>query len=116
MDAYIRQQWIHRAKQQQANITAYLQAQLAKTDVLVIPTTASVAPRKHAPLQEVEEVRTKTMQLTCIAGLAGFPQVTVPVLQEDGLALGISFIANKDCDLALLRFIDEQFGWKIDTI
>ena len=100
------------AKQQQANITAYLQNQLAVTDLLVIPTTASVAPRKHAPLQEVEEVRTKTMQLTCIAGLAGFPQVTVPVIQEDGLALGLSFIANKHCDLALLHFIDEQFGGK----
>ncbi len=97
-------------KTEQKRITKYLQQQLRSCDVLVIPTTASVAPRKNASLEEMEAVRTKTMQLTCIAGLSGFPQITVPVLREDGLALGLSFIANKGCDLSLLHFADTYFG------
>ncbi|MER1984959.1 MAG: amidase [Solibacillus sp.] len=97
-------------KMRQEQVTDYMQQQLLETDVLVIPTTASVAPRKNAPVQEVEDIRTKTMQLTCIAGLTGFPQVTVPVMRPDGLALGLSFIANKGCDRQLLHFVDEYFG------
>lgn len=97
-------------KARQEQVTDYMQQQLQETDVLVIPTTASVAPRKNAPASEIEETRTKTMQLTCIAGLTGFPQVTVPIMRPDGLALGLSFIANKGCDRQLLAFVDEHFG------
>ena len=97
-------------KIEQQHATAYLQQQLGDSDVLVIPTTASVAPRKNASLEEVEAVRTKTMQLTCIAGLSGFPQITVPVLRKDGLALGVSFIANRGRDRSLLQLVDTYFG------
>ena len=103
------------AKEQQGKITAHLQEKLSSEELLVIPTTASAAPRKHASPQEVESVRTKTMQLTCIAGLSGFPQVTVPVMRADGLALGLSFIARRGSDRALLHFINEQFGGKADA-
>ena len=97
-------------KMEQQRITTYLKRQLGPNGVLVIPTTASVAPRKNASLDEVEAVRTKTMQLTCIAGLAGLPQITVPVIRGDGLALGLSFIANSGRDRSLLRFVDTYFG------
>ena len=97
-------------KIEQQRITTYLKQQLGPDGVLVIPTTASVAPRKNASLDEVEAVRTKTMQLTCIAGLTGFPQITVPVLRSDGLALGLSFIANSGRDRSLLHFVDTYFG------
>ena len=100
-------------KTEQKNITAYLKDQLGDRGVVVIPTTASVAPHINSSLDEVEAVRTKTMQLTCIAGLTGFPQVTVPVLREDGLALGLSFIANKGQDRSLLHFVDTYFGGAI---
>lgn len=97
-------------KTEQQRVTNYLQHQLEARDVLVIPTTASIAPRKNASLEEVEAIRTKTMQLTCIAGLSGFPQITVPVLRKDGLALGLSFIANKGRDRSLLNFVNTYFG------
>ncbi|MER1999145.1 MAG: amidase, partial [Lysinibacillus sp.] len=97
-------------KIEQQRITAFLKQQLGHDGVLVIPTTASVAPYKNASLEEVEAIRTKTMKLTCIAGLAGFPQVTVPVLRSDGLALGLSFIANSGRDRSLLHFVDTYFG------
>lgn len=97
-------------KIEQQRITEYLQKEIGDKGLLVIPTTASVAPKKNASLEEVEAVRTKTMELTCIAGLAGFPQVTIPIKREDGLALGLSFIANKGRDRSLLHFVDATFG------
>jgi amidase len=91
-------------------IQEYLQKQIGEKGLLVIPTTPSIAPKKKATSEEVEDVRTKTMQLTCIAGLSGFPQVTVPIMRADGLALGLSFIATRGRDRALLHFVDQYFG------
>jgi amidase len=54
----------------------------------------------------MEQYRTKTMQLTCISGLAGFPQVTIPVVKENGIPIGLSFIANQYQDLKLLKWVN----------
>ncbi|QBK26066.1 amidase [Ureibacillus thermophilus] len=97
-------------KLKQLAIQEYLQKQIGEKGLLVIPTTPSIAPKKKATSEEVEDVRTKTMQLTCIAGLSGFPQVTVPIMRADGLALGLSFIATRGRDRALLHFVDQYFG------
>ena len=45
------------------------------------------------------------MMLCCIAGLAGLPQVTLPVIGEDGLPLGLSVIGGYGQDLRLLSWI-----------
>ncbi len=98
------------AKKQQAKITEMLGQLLKDNGVLAIPTAASVAPIKNAPAESVETIRAMTMQLTCIAGLSGLPQVTVPVFREDGMSLGLSFIANKCQDRSLLKFVRRYFG------
>lgn len=98
------------AKRQQAEITTILRSILTDNGLLVIPTAASVAPEKKAPAESVEDIRSMTMQLTCIAGLAGLPQITVPIFNKDGMALGLSFIANKNLDLSLLAFVRRYFG------
>lgn len=72
--------------------------------VLVIPTIPDVAPKRAARADIVEAVRTKTMALTCIAGLSGCPQITVPLI-VDGLPIGLSFIAAQGSDRALLQFV-----------
>ena len=98
------------AKKKQLEVTEMLNLLLSQKGLLVIPTTASAAPEKNAPTESVEGIRAITMQLTCIAGLAGLPQVTVPVFKRDGKALGLSFIANKSLDLSLLAFVRQYFG------
>jgi len=98
------------AKKQQAQITEKLNGLLKDDCLLVIPTAASVAPEKNASPQSVEHIRAMTMQLTCIAGIAGLPQVTVPLYRKDGMTLGLSFIANKYQDLSLLNFVKQNFG------
>ena len=100
------------AKNQQAELANRLYTLLGEDKILVLPTAASVAPKKNAPLEAVEQIRSSTMQLTSIAGLAGLPQVTVPIFTENGMALGLSFIANKHLDRSLLAFVSSYFGGK----
>jgi amidase len=42
------------------------------------------------------------MRLTCIAGLSGLPQVTLPVGSISGCPIGLSFIGWHGADEALL--------------
>ncbi|PYF08518.1 amidase [Ureibacillus chungkukjangi] len=91
-------------------IAEFMNRLLGDNGVLVLPTAASVAPVKNAPAESVESIRAMTMQLTCIGGIAGLPQVTVPVFREDGMALGLSFIASEGQDRSLLKFVRQLFG------
>jgi len=47
------------------------------------------------------------MQLSCIAGLGGLPQVTMPVRSRDGYPVGLSFIAGPGRDMRLLRWVGD---------
>jgi Asp-tRNA(Asn)/Glu-tRNA(Gln) amidotransferase A subunit family amidase len=68
--------------------------------VLVLPSASSVAPLVGADLQVT---RSATMRLTCLAGLAGLPAVSVPLTTADGLPCGVSMVAGKSRDRDLLR-------------
>lgn len=82
-----------------------LSALLNSNGLLVIPTTPGEAPMRNLTVEEMEQYRSKTMKLTCIAGLSGFPQVTIPLITENGNTIGLSFIANHHSDLKLLRWV-----------
>ncbi|PLS08638.1 amidase [Neobacillus cucumis] len=73
--------------------------------LLVIPSAPGEAPLRQLSTGEMEKYRTKTMQLTCIAGLSGFPQVTIPLMKRSGIPIGLSFIAGPNQDLKLLKWI-----------
>jgi amidase len=45
----------------------------------------------------------KAMAITCIAGLAGLPQVSIPLMSPDGEPLGVSLLGPAGSDLALIR-------------
>jgi hypothetical protein len=50
------------------------------------------------------ETRRNTLTLTCLAGLAGLPQVTVPLAQVVQCPLGISLVAAPGRDMILLSY------------
>ncbi|OBZ19013.1 amidase [Bacillus sp. FJAT-27264] len=81
---------------------------LGEDGLLVIPTAPCAAPVAGLHGEEVERTRARVMQLSCIAGLCGFPQVTVPYIDGEGWPVGLSFIAGPGRDLALLRWVEEQ--------
>ncbi|MFF2481189.1 amidase [Paenibacillus sp. NPDC058071] len=80
---------------------------LAEDSVLVIPTVPGKAPLREISGEASERARINTMQLCCIAGLSGLPQVTVPAGELEGAPIGLSFIAGPGQDLKLLAWVRE---------
>jgi amidase len=70
--------------------------------VLALPTAPSIAPSVQATEQELDHFRTRAMALTCIAGISGLPQVTIPAGTASGCPVGLSFIGWAGGDEALL--------------
>jgi len=87
-------------------ITARLDDMLAEGGLLVIPTAADIAPLKSMSAADSAGFRDRTLTLTCIAGLARLPQVTLPVAKVNGAPVGISLIARHGRDRALLALAE----------
>lgn len=81
--------------------------ELIGDDVLVLPSASSVAPRVGADLGPV---RTATMTLTCLAGLAGLPAVGIPLSTPAGLPVGACLVAAPGRDRDLLDLAVELAG------
>jgi amidase len=81
---------------------ARLHGLLAGGAVLVYPTSPAPAPLLSASLAEQNAVREKTMGVTAIAGLCGFPEVTIPAGRVEGAPVGLSLTGAPGSDRALL--------------
>lgn len=75
---------------------------LGPTTVLALPTTPEIAPLLASTDAQFAEFRRRTLVLTCIAGLAGLPQVTVPVTTLAEYPVGLSLIGAPGTDHQLL--------------
>lgn len=79
-------------------------AATADGTVLVVPGAASAAPAPTPDPARHEAQRTRTLRLTCVAGLAGAPVVVLPLATDEGLPLGVGLIGHPGSDLDLLAF------------
>lgn len=70
--------------------------------VMVLPTAPCIAPLIDSSAAEMDHFRTRVMRLTCTAGLAGLPQMTMPIGTMEGCPIGLSFIGWTGGDEALL--------------
>ncbi|MBU0829257.1 MAG: amidase [Gammaproteobacteria bacterium] len=86
---------------------ARVRAIVGADNVLVLPPAASVAPLRSAAGPEIDAVRVRTLRICCIAGLAGLPQVSLPLLTASGLPAGVSLIGPAGSDVALVRLAIE---------
>jgi amidase len=68
----------------------------------VLPTCPAIAPLTHARNDVHEAFRLRAMRMTCIAGLSGLPQVSLPVGTIGGSPVGLSFIGWAGGDETLL--------------
>ncbi|HQL91972.1 MAG TPA: amidase [Anaerolineaceae bacterium] len=82
-------------------ISRYVRDMLANGEVLVMPTAASVAPLRSAPLEEINATRLQSTYLLCVSPLSGVPQMTLPMVMADDLPLGLSLLSGFNTDLAL---------------
>ncbi|WP_209123757.1 amidase [Alkalihalobacillus sp. BA299] len=88
-------------------IRQYMEELLGEDKLLIIPTVPGRAPYLQLPSDIVNQIRADTLKLSCIAGLAGLPQVTIPLKDEKEKPIGLSFIAGRNQDLRLLKWVSE---------
>lgn len=89
-------------------ICEYMDTLLGSDGLLVIPTAPGPAPKRGLAGTEIERTRSRVMQLSCVAGLTGMPQVTIPIAGAEGFPIGLSVIAGYRQDRKLLRWIHEK--------
>lgn len=76
--------------------------------LLITPTAPGAAPLRNMKGEELNEIRSKTLLLCCVAGLSGLPQITLPLANKNGLPMGISIIAGPDQDIRLLAWVEQM--------
>ncbi|XMB28949.1 amidase [Paenibacillus sp. BR2-3] len=96
-----------RAQMFREEIRSRLRLLLGEAGCMVIPTVPGPAPLRGGDLRQLEINRSGAMMLCCIAGLAGLPQITLPVAGDNGLPIGLSVIGGYGQDLRLLSWINE---------
>jgi amidase len=90
------------AREVQLRAREHIRRIAAAGTVLAMPTAPCIAPLTTTPAAELDSFRVRVMRLTCIAGVAGLPQVTIPIGTVAGCPVGLSFIGWAGGDEALL--------------
>jgi amidase len=90
------------AREVQAAARQQIRTLVQPGTVLALPSAPCIAPRLDTPADGLESFRLRVMRLTCIAGLAGLPQISIPVGTVSGCPTGLSFIGWERSDEALL--------------
>lgn len=75
-----------------------------QVDYILLPTTPGSAPALSAAEQQLNDYRNQLLTMTCIAGLAGLPQIQIPLYQADKAPVGLSIIGPKHSDHQLIHF------------
>ncbi len=98
------------ARTRRAAVRERLDRLIGDDTVLILPSAAGIAPRIDAAMAEQEVVRARTIGLTSIAGLAGLPQVSLPLGQLEDGPVGLSLIAARGSDALLLELVAGGLG------
>eukprot|EP00884_Botryococcus_braunii_P020532 jgi/Botrbrau1/7162/Bobra.0143s0032.3 len=91
-------------------ITQHMGELLRDDGLLMLPTAPGPAPERGAADAD-PELRFKVLRLTSIAGLAGLPQVSLPLAHVRGCPVGLSLVGPQGSDEALL-----QLSMKLDEV
>jgi amidase len=89
---------------------SHLAALLGNDGVLLMPTMPDIAPLRSDSEASLEDYRNRAIQMLCIAGLSGFPQLSMPLAQRDGAPLGISLLGPAGSDRSLIRLAERIAG------
>jgi amidase len=89
-----------------AAFRTHLTTLLGDDGVLLMPTMPDIAPLRSAGEAGLEDYRNRAIQMLCIAGLSGFPQLSMPLAQRDGAPLGLSLLGPAGSDRALVALAE----------
>ena len=71
--------------------------------VLVLATAPGAAPLRSESAEGLQTYRERALHMLCLAGLAGLPQITLPVGTTEDAPFGLSLVGPADSDRALIR-------------
>ena len=69
-----------------------------------LPTAVVPAPLRGLPASAKKDVQGRLSRLTCIAGTTGRPQLSMPLVEVNGLPVGLSIMGDRGSDEALIGF------------
>ena len=90
------------ARKVQAQAREHILQTVKPGTILALPTAPCIAPLIDGTAEEMDKFRTRVMRLTCTAGMAGLPQMNLPVGTLNGCPVGLSFIGWAGGDEVLL--------------
>ena len=77
-------------------------AKLIGNNVVVMPSAPGIAPLLKSAPETVDSFRSRALALTAPAGLAGLPQISLPLCTVDECPVGISIMGGPGSDETLL--------------
>ncbi len=93
---------IAEARERRPQVVEEIRSAFDGDTVLVLPTAPHIAPRRDRTRDESPR-RDTTLALTCLASLAGLPQLSIPAGTVDDAPVGLSFLAHAGEDRALFE-------------
>ncbi|TQV81916.1 amidase [Denitrobaculum tricleocarpae] len=97
---------VEEASAARIDYTRRLEALVPEGTLLCLPSTPGIAPLVSASAESLLEHRGSVLSLNSIAGLSGLPQITMPLATVSGCPVGLSLIAGRNADMALLAFAE----------
>jgi amidase len=91
------------AEEVRARFRERFRALLGTGAVLILPTMPDVAPLLNESEEALNTYRNNAINLLCLAGLSGVPQVSMPLASRLGAPLGLSLVGPAGSDLSLVR-------------
>jgi len=85
--------------------TRLIEAATAGGQVLVLPTSPDIAPLLSETGTALDDYRTRSMRLSCLASISGLPQVTLPIGTVRGAPVGLSFLGWRHGEEALMNLV-----------
>jgi amidase len=89
---------------------AKLHAMLGADGVMVLPTMPDVAPLLSSDERQLDVYRNRAIRLLLIAGMAGLPQLSMPLATRLGAPLGLALIGPAGSDRSLVALAEAICG------
>ena len=75
--------------------------------VLVMPSMPDIALLRSADEASLEAYCNHAVQMLCMAGLSGFPQISLPLASRNSAPLGISLLGPRGSDKSLIGLAEK---------
>lgn len=90
------------ASKVRSSVRARMASLIPTGTVLCLPTAPGIAPLRGETLDALSEQRDRINCACCLGGLAGHPQLNLPLAEVEGAPVGLSIVAGRGEDLTTI--------------